>query len=79
MFRNYITIAFRNLLRNKVNTSINLIGLALGISCCLLITLFVQDELQYDQYHEHKDVIYRVSNIMRMGTNQDHYALTGMA
>jgi putative ABC transport system permease protein len=79
MLRNYIIIAFRNLLRNRVNTLINLTGLSLGISCCLLITLFVQDELTYDQYHEQKEVIYRVSNIMRMGTNQDHYALTSMA
>ena len=60
MFRNYLTIAVRNLLRQKGYSAINVLGLAIGIACCVLILLYVQDELSYDQYHEKKDRIYRV-------------------
>ncbi|MCY3555778.1 MAG: ABC transporter permease [Gemmatimonadetes bacterium] len=60
MFKNYLTIAIRNLLRHKGYSAINVLGLAIGIACCVLILLYVQDELSYDQYHEKKDRIYRV-------------------
>ena len=60
MFNNYLTTAFRNLLRNKVFSLINISGLAVGIGCCLLIALFVHDELSYDKYHANADRIYRV-------------------
>ncbi len=60
MFRNYLTIAIRNLLRYKGYSAINVLGLAIGIACCVLIMLYVQDELSYDQYHEKKDRIYRM-------------------
>jgi len=61
MFRSYIKIALRNLLRHKGYFFINILGLATGISACILIMLFVQDELSYDQFHAHKDRIYRVT------------------
>src|SRR5438309_2096598 len=60
MFRNYLKIAYRNLLRHKSITFINISGLAIGMACCLLITLFVRDELSYDQYHRDAGNIYRV-------------------
>lgn len=60
MFKNYITVALRNLLRQKRYAFINIFGLALGIACCLLIFLLVQEEWSYDRYHEKKDQIYRV-------------------
>lgn len=60
MFRNYLTVALRNLLRHKGYSAINVLGLAIGIACCVLILLYVQDELSYDQYHEKKDRIYRL-------------------
>lgn len=60
MFSNYLKIAVRNLLRYKGYTSINLIGLAAGIACFVLIGLFVQDELSYDRHNEHADSIVRV-------------------
>lgn len=60
MLRNYLKIAIRNLLKNKATTAINILGLAVGLACCLLILLFVQDELQYDQYHSKSERIYRV-------------------
>ena len=62
MFRNYLTIAIRNLLRQKLYSAINIFGLALGMACCILILLFVQDELSYDRYHKNADRIYRVAN-----------------
>ena len=60
MLKNYIKIAFRNLIGNKAYSLINTIGLSVGIASCLLIFLFVQDELSYDRYHENSDRIYRV-------------------
>ncbi len=49
----------RNLLRNKTYSSINILGLAIGIACCVLIVLFVVDELSYDKFHKNADNIYR--------------------
>ncbi|KZS38046.1 ABC transporter permease [Aquimarina aggregata] len=60
MFKNYIKIAWRNLLKNKGYSAINIGGLAIGMTCFLLITLFVRNELSYDSYHENGDNIYRV-------------------
>ncbi|MCI0695558.1 ABC transporter permease [candidate division KSB1 bacterium] len=60
MLKNYLKIALRNLLRHKGYSFINVAGLAVGITCCLLILLFVQDELSYDRYHEKADRIYRL-------------------
>lgn len=58
MFRNYLKIAFRNLLRNKLSATINLLGLAVGMACFVLIALWVQDELSFDNFQEHKDDLY---------------------
>ena len=61
MFINYLTVALRNLLRYKGYSAINVLGLASGIACCVLIMLYVQDELSYDQHHEKNDRIYRLA------------------
>ncbi len=60
MIKNYITIALRNLWRNKTFSSINIFGLAIGIACSLLIFLFVKDELKYDRFNDGVDNTYRV-------------------
>ncbi|HET8864068.1 MAG TPA: ABC transporter permease [Gracilimonas sp.] len=60
MLKNYFRIALRNLIRNKSYSVINIIGLSIGIASCLLIFLFIQDELSFDRYHENSDQIYRV-------------------
>ncbi|MBO0930841.1 ABC transporter permease [Fibrella aquatilis] len=60
MLTNYLKIAWRNLLRNKAFSAINIVGLALGMATCLLIGLFVLDELSYDRFHEKADRIVRV-------------------
>jgi len=69
MFRNYLKTAFRNLLKNKFYTSINIIGLAAGLATCLLILLYVLDELSYDRYNANADRIYRVNNEIKFGDN----------
>ena len=60
MIRNYIKIAWRNLSRNKGFSLTNLLGLTIGITCTLLIALWVQDELTYDKFHSNYKDIYRV-------------------
>ena len=60
MFKNYLKIAWRNILKNKGIFAINIVGLALGIASCLIIMLFVVDELSYDRYNEKADEIVNV-------------------
>jgi putative ABC transport system permease protein len=60
MLKNYLKIALRNILRDKVFSIINIAGLAIGIATCLIIMLFVQDELSYDKFNEKADRIVRV-------------------
>jgi len=66
MFRNYIKIAFRNLWKNKGYSAINIFGLAIGLATCLLITLFVVDELSYDKFNKKADRIYRVNTYIHL-------------
>lgn len=61
MLRNYLTVALRGLLRNKLYSSITIAGLALGMACCLLIALYVRDEISYDRFHANSSRIYRVT------------------
>ena len=60
MIRNFFKIAFRNIVKHKGISFINIFGLAIGMACCILIMLFVRDELSYDKYHKDSDRIYRV-------------------
>ncbi|MDQ6903310.1 MAG: ABC transporter permease [Bacteroidota bacterium] len=60
MIKNYFKIAFRNLWRNKAFTAINIFGLAIGIATCLVIMLFVQNELSYDRFNKKADQMVRV-------------------
>jgi putative ABC transport system permease protein len=60
MIKNYLKVAWRNLLKRKTYALINILGLATGMAVCLLIVLFVQSELNYDQQHERGKNIYRL-------------------
>jgi len=60
MIRNYLRIALRNLRNHKAFSLINIVGLAVGIACCIAILLFVNDELSYDRFNAHADQTYRV-------------------
>jgi putative ABC transport system permease protein len=71
MFKNYFKIATRNLLKHKGYSFINVLGLAIGIACCVLILLYVWEELSYDRFHRHAERIYRVVQEQRFeGTVQ---------
>ena len=60
MFRNYLAVAVRNILRNKLFSFVNILGLAFGMSSALLIFLWINDELRVDQFHERIDRIFEV-------------------
>jgi ABC-type antimicrobial peptide transport system permease subunit len=60
MLKNYLKVAFRNIIRHKGYSFINVTGLALGMGCCLVIMLWVMHELSYDRFHKNADKIYRI-------------------
>jgi len=60
MFKNYLKVAFRSLMKHREYTIINITGLTLGMLCCLLIMLWVQDELSFDRFHKNSDRLYIV-------------------
>jgi putative ABC transport system permease protein len=66
MFRNYLKIAFRNVKRHKVYSFINIAGLTIGMTCVVLLLLWIQDELSFDKFHEKIDDIYLVSAHIKM-------------
>jgi putative ABC transport system permease protein len=70
MFKRNILTAFRSLKKDLSYTITNLVGLAIGITCCMLILSFVKYELSFDQFHTKKDRIYRVNYDILMGGNQ---------
>jgi putative ABC transport system permease protein len=61
MLKNYLKIAFRNIIKHKTYSFINVFGLALGIACSVLVFLFVRHEMSYDRFHENGAQIYRVN------------------
>jgi putative ABC transport system permease protein len=69
MFKNYIKIAWRNLIRNKVYSTINIMGLAIGLAVCMLIVLYVGHEFSYDKFHDKADRLYQVQSEIKMGND----------
>src|SRR3954470_13275401 len=61
MLRNYIKIAFRNLVKQRIYTAINVLGLAVSIASCLLIVLYVKHEISYDTFFPQGDRVYKVT------------------
>jgi putative ABC transport system permease protein len=76
MFKNYLKVAFRNIRRHKGYSFINIAGLAIGMACCILILLWVQDELSYDRFHENADDIYRVIQDIKFADHSTTWAIT---
>ena len=70
MLRNYLKVALRNLLRFKTYSFINIAGLAIGIACCLLILLYIKNELSYDRFNKKADRIYRINQDLKFGTTE---------
>ena len=73
MLRNYLKTAFRSLWKSKGFSAINIVGLAIGLSTCLLILIFVMDEVGYDRYNTKADRIYRLDADIKFGGN--HFVL----
>lgn len=73
MLRNYLKIAFRSLWRSKVHSFINILGLSLGIGCCILIILFVKDEWTFDTFHSKSERIFRMYVKEDWGENQQFF------
>src|SRR3990170_936965 len=67
MIRNYFTIAIRNLKKHRFYSFVNMTGLAIGIAACLIIMLYVTNELSYDKHHEKANRIYRVNAERKFG------------
>ena len=68
MIKNYFKIAFRNLMKYKFISFINLFGLTIGLTCCLLILTYILNEISYDKYNKNAERIYRVT---RSFNNED--------
>src|SRR5688572_26322598 len=64
MFINYIKIAFRHLLHSRLYAGLNIAGLAIAISCVLLAVFYVNDEYSFDEFHEKKSSLYRVTTTL---------------
>ncbi|HKK47016.1 MAG TPA: ABC transporter permease, partial [Balneolaceae bacterium] len=79
MLKNYIKIAWRNLVKGKIYSFINITGLAVGIACCLLIGLYVFQQLRFDRFNEHSNRIYRVNYVNKYGNGVTKLAQTPIA
>jgi putative ABC transport system permease protein len=75
MLKNNVKIAFRSLLKQKVYTFINVLGLAVGIASCVLIVLFIQNEFSYDRFFKDQDRIYRMSLERIYPNHSTYYAI----
>lgn len=76
MLKNYFIIAFRNIGKHKFYSAINIFGMAAGITACLLIILWVSEELSYDKFHEKADRIYQIGLTGKIGDQQIRTATT---
>ena len=76
MFKNYLKIAWRNLLRNKSYAFLNIFGLAVGLTCFILISIYVSHEWSYDKFHANYDNLYRVTESIVVDDAVETYATT---
>jgi len=74
MFKNYLQIAIRNLIKNRLYSTINILGLAVGLGACLLLFMFIHDETQFDQFWTDADNIYRVESAVRTPGREPSYS-----
>ena len=70
MLKHYFKVVFRNMWKQRFYTSINVLGLAIGMACTLLITLYILDELSYDRFHKKVDRIYRLVSHINIGESE---------
>ena len=78
MFSNYLKIAIRNLAQNKIYSVINIAGLAIGLTCAMLILLYVKDEVSFDRFHKKSNSIYRIVSRITMNGAERYSSSTGL-
>ena len=71
MIKNYFKTAFRNLWRNKVFSTIKILGLSIGLTVCMLIFLYTKDEISFDRFHTNKDHVFRIVQTWKFGDNPE--------
>ncbi|MEO7045483.1 MAG: ABC transporter permease, partial [Ferruginibacter sp.] len=76
MFKNYLKTAWRNLVRNKFYSIINIAGLTLGLTVGILILLWIQDEYSYDSFHKNAPNIIKLENMVATGANRQLWTHT---
>ena len=73
MFLNYFKIALRGLLKNKLFSFINIFSLSIGLVCCMLIVLYINDEMSYDSYQKNSKRLYQVGTVFITGGKEDRF------
>src|ERR671926_441469 len=76
MFRNYIKLAYRSIVKNKTFSFINIFGLAIGLTCCLLISMYIYKEFSYDTQHKLGDRLYQLGTYSKMDGKENVSAHT---
>ena len=71
MIKNYLKIAWRNLMKSKTFSFINIFGLSVGLTCCMLITVYIYHELSYDSYHKNINQLYQLGTIFVKDGKED--------
>jgi|APTNR8051073442_1049403.scaffolds.fasta_scaffold00005_357 putative ABC transport system permease protein len=79
MLQNYFKIAFRNLLKHKIFSVINIAGLALGIACCTLLALYIKDEFNFEKHFEGHERVYRINTVFSRDGNEQSFPRTSPA
>lgn len=77
MFSNYLIIAWRNILRHKAYSLINISGVSLGLACCMLILLYAKDEWSFDRFHKYKDHLYQLTTTIKNKEGKEEYYALG--
>src|SRR5580704_17768816 len=76
MLKNYLKIIWRNLWKNKLYSFINITGLSVGVTCCVLIFLYVQYELSYDKFNIKSNEVYRLTEVLHLPNENNARAVT---
>src|SRR5688500_5849534 len=77
MFQHYFKISWRNMLKSKGYSFINVSGLSIGLACCMLIFLYTKDEISYDRFHDKKDRIHQLTyTFWNLESDEKHYIST---
>src|ERR1700712_1717961 len=76
MLKNYLKVVWRNLWKSKLYSFINITGLSVGITCCVIIFLYIQSELSYDKFNAKHQQVYRLTEVLHLPVENNARALT---